>query len=250
MSFTDLVDSSQLRELMESGTGRGVRIGILDSGVNPDLPELEGSVKANFEVPQTGDTAKVVPATFAEDTIAHGTACASIIHKYAPDAELFSIQVIGKNHAASTPQLVAALEFAIDQQWDILNVSIGNETLTTEIAALADRAFYQKSLMIAAKDNKPDKIGYPAACASVLAVDMDFFEDPFEFRYLENNPTEIEASGVYIDCPLPDGDRQSYTGSSFACPHITAIAARLRQHFPGLSMTDLKIALRALSTPK
>ncbi|MDC0276314.1 S8 family serine peptidase [Verrucomicrobiales bacterium] len=248
MIFSDQIDAEVLRSCLNTGTGRGVSVGILDSGVSCQLPILEGCVEGNFEVDQIGDSDeyRVKQVPLGEDTIAHGTACAHIIHSHAAAAALFSMQVIGSTHSAPTPKLVAALEFAVDQKWDILNISLGNETLTPEIAELADRAFYNGTLVIAAKDNKPGKIGYPAACASVLAVDMDFFDEPLKFRFHENNPVEVEGSGVYIDCPLPNGTMQSYTGSSFACPHITAIAARLREHFPQMTMDQFRAALRVL----
>ena len=101
-------------------------------------------------------------------------------------------------------------------------------------------------LWIAAKDNKRNKVGYPAGLASVVGVDMDYFEDPSVFRFHSGNVTEIEAGGVYVDAPTPDGGWQQFTGTSFACPQITGIAARLREHFPELSPFELKAALAAL----
>lgn len=247
MTFDDLVATSRLRDLVESGTGRGVRIGILDSGVASHLPQLNGRVLSNHEVVEDrrGGT-RVIPLEHGVDAIEHGTACAYIIHRHAPDAELHSVRVIGRSHLATTGKLLAALEFAVEQNWDILNLSLGTEASYERISRLADRAHYRGQLWIAAKDNKRRRAGYPAGLASVVGVDMDHFENPLTFRYHNGRETEVEAAGVYVEAPTSSGGWQQFTGTSFACPQISGIAARLRQHLPGLTPFQFKAALSAL----
>ncbi len=247
MTFDEVVDQGRLRECLKTGTGRGVKIGILDSGVASDLPELGGRVVGNFEVVEVRPrSAKVVPLERGEDVIEHGTACAYIIHQHAPDAELYSIRVIGKSHNSTSHKLLTALEFAVDQGWDILNLSLGTESSYESLARLADRAYYNSMLWVAAKDNKRNKVGYPAGLASVVGVDMDYFENSSQFRFYPGKTTEVEACGVYVDAPCPGGGWQQFTGTSFACPQVTGIAARLRQHFPDLTPFQLKTALASL----
>jgi subtilisin len=154
--------------------------------------------------------------------------------------------VIGQSHSATTGKLLAALEFAVEQEWDILNLSLGTEANYERIARLADRAWYRGQIWIAAKDNKRHKVGYPAGLASVVGVDMDFFQDPATFRFHPGRETEVEACGVYVEAPTSDGGWQQFTGTSFACPQVTGIAARLREHFPDLTPFQLKTALAAL----
>lgn len=247
MKFDEVVNREKLRECLASGTGKGVSIGILDSGVASDLPVLGGKVVSNFEVVESRQRmAHVVPLAVGEDVIQHGTACAYIIHKHAPDAEMHSIRVIGQSHRATSQKLLAALKFAVEQEWDILNLSLGTEANYEQIARLADEAYYKGMLWIAAKDNKRNKVGYPAGLSSVVGVDMDYFEDPSVFRFHSGNVTEMEAGGVYVDAPTPNGGWQQFTGTSFACPQITGITARLREHFPDLTPFQLKAALAAL----
>lgn len=247
MDFDEVVDSGRLAECLASGTGRGVRVGILDSGVASDLPELHGRVAGNYEVRERrSGKPTIVPRDRGEDVIDHGTACAYIVHRHAPDAELHSVRVIGRGHNSTSQRLLAALEFAVDQGWDILNLSLGTESSYEELARLADKAYYRGILWIAAKDNKRNKVGYPAGLASVVGVDMDYFEDPGVFRFHPGRVTEVEASGVYVDAPTPSGGWQQFTGTSFACPQVAGIAARLREHFPDLTPFQLKTALAAL----
>jgi len=249
MTFDEVVDRGQLRECLETGTGRGVKIGILDSGIASDLPELNGRVLANYAVTQEGgprSTPHVVSLERGSDVIEHGTACAYIVHRHAPEAELYSVRVIGRSHSSTSQKLLAALEFAVEQEWDILNLSLGTESSYESLARLADEAYYRGMLWVAAKDNKRNRVGYPAGLASVVGVDMDYFEDPDLFRFYPGRVTEVEACGVYVDAPRPGGGWQQFTGTSFACPQVTGIAARLRQHFPDLTPFQLKTALAAL----
>lgn len=247
MTFDRVIDQERLRECLSSGTGKGVKVGILDSGVASDLPELHGSVLGNYEVVEyRRGKPEVISLAKGEDVIDHGTACAYIIHRHAPDAELHSIRVIGASHSSTSQKLLAALEFAVEQNWDILNLSLGTESSYEQLARLADKAYYQGMLWVAAKDNKRNKVGYPAGLASVIGVDMDYFADPLHFRFFADRVTEVEASGVYVDAPTSGGGWQQFTGTSFACPQITGIAARLREHFPDLTAFQLKTALAGL----
>jgi subtilisin len=246
MTFDRLIDREQLRECLATGTGRGVRVGILDSGVASDLPHLHGRVVANYEVVEDRQRARVVAIEKGIDVIEHGTACAYIIHRHAPDAELHSVRVIGHSHSATSSKLLCALRFAVEQKWDILNLSLGTESNYEMIARLADEAYYGGMIWVAAKDNKRNKVGYPAGLASVVGVDMDYFEDPLNFRFHAGRVTEVEAAGVYVSAPTSCGAWQHYTGTSFACPQISGIAARLREHFPDLTPFQLKAALAAL----
>ena len=87
--------------------------------------------------------------------------------------------------------------------------------------------------MIAAKDNRPGVVGYPAAYTEVIAVDMEYFSDSLDWRYHAGAQIEVEASGVYIDAPVAGGGRRSHTGTSFAAPHVAGIAARFMECRPG-----------------
>src|SRR3954465_14607895 len=79
-------------------TGRGVRVCVVDSGVEPDHP-MVGPVDGSWVVAPTGDGSggvEVVP-TEPRDVCGHGTACAGIIRSLSPECELHSVRVLGDN---------------------------------------------------------------------------------------------------------------------------------------------------------
>ena len=74
MTFDDVLAVGRLRECLESGTGKGVRIGLLDSGVASSLPPFDGCVVANYEVVEDSrHGARIVTLEKGLDVIEHGT---------------------------------------------------------------------------------------------------------------------------------------------------------------------------------
>jgi len=243
----DLVRVDALRELLRTGTGAGVRVGIIDTGVDSAHDDLQGRLKASYDVVVEGGGVQVVARERGVDAVGHGTACAGIIHRLAPDAALYDVRALGSGPTNTGAKLVHGLKFAIEQGWDVINLSLGTnaERLRDPLSKLADLAYYKGVLLIAAKDNHAER-AYPAALSSLVAVDMDHFEDPTTFRYHADRITEVEAEGVYVEAPSPGNQRGVFTGTSFACPHVTGLTVRLRQHVPDLTPFQLKTFLHAL----
>src|SRR6185503_15947767 len=93
----DLIDlwSNILPEsLWKNRTGRGVKVAIVDSGIDTEHPALKGKIKASVQaIPENGQIA-FKPST-SGDQAGHGTACAGIITSIAPEVEIYSIKVLG-----------------------------------------------------------------------------------------------------------------------------------------------------------
>jgi len=245
--FDQYIDKECLREILTGATGRGVKVGIVDTGVESTHEYLETSVKGNYDVVPTGHGGyRNEEMEKGEDFVGHGTACAGIIHHIAPDAELYSVRVIGSGLGDTTDRLLQGVRFALDQDWPILNLSLGTNRFNRELFQLAEEACYNGKIIIASKDNQRNKVGYPAALSAVLAVDMEHFENALEFHYHLGQQVEVEAKGIYVNAPSPGGGCQLYTGTSFACPHVSAITARMMEKIEGLTTFQLRTILAAL----
>ncbi len=103
-------------------TGAGVRVCILDSGIERDHP-LVGPVDCAVVVTIEGDEA-VVEDDDEGDLCGHGTACAGIIRSLAPDCELHSVRVLGAGYTGSGDALLAGLRWAVEQDFDVINMSL------------------------------------------------------------------------------------------------------------------------------
>ncbi len=232
------------RRHLREGTGRGVRIGILDTGVADHLPDLRGAIRSHHTI---ADDGRAVRHWRGDDAIGHGTACAWLLRKWAPESELHSVRIFGRSPRERGGKLIAGLGFAIERGWDIINVSLGTTGFRDELVELALRAGERGIVVIAAAHNEPGRASFPAQLPHVIGVEAGAFDSPLAFRYRGERSIEVEADGVYVRAPWPDGEFSHFTGSSFACPHISAIAARLGQGRVGELAGRLRGQLAALS---
>ena len=86
--------------LWKGRTGRGVRVAVVDSGIDTEHPALKDRVKESVEaVPDAGQI--TFQLSVSGDQAGHGTACAGIITSIAPEVELYSIKVLGPNASGS-----------------------------------------------------------------------------------------------------------------------------------------------------
>lgn len=151
--------------------GRGVTVAIIDSGVERDHPAIGGRVVRSLRVEPAADGPRVVEDPTATDLVGHGTACAGIIHAIAPAADLVSIRVLGPDNRAGGTAFAAALEWAIDQRFGIVNLSLSsrNEAMAERFHELADEAYFANILLVAAANNVVGA-SYPSLFAAVVSV--------------------------------------------------------------------------------
>lgn len=235
-----LFDHDVIVAAVKTGTGRGVRVGLLDTGVDEEHEDLKGKIKASYELEKSGRGHNCVPAK-GSDAVGHGTACAAIIKDIAPDAELHSIKVIGANAKGSAEELVYGVRWCIENGMHIINASLG--TLERRhrdlISEVVDEALLNGVVVVAAANNS-GHTAWPANLTSVISVDAEAMEDILSIRYHLKRPIEIEAHGIYVEAPSPGGGTKFYTGTSFACPHASAIIARLLSVYPGLQPFEVR----------
>jgi subtilisin family serine protease len=256
LDFDQMLDAGALREALAAATGQGVHVAILDTGVDLTHPDLKGTVERCVEVvaQSRGLVCREVPVeglSAAElDPVGHGTACAGIIHQLAPQARLVSVRVIGSSAAGTGEQFVRGLQWVLEQQQpriQVVNLSLGTlqERFAVPLRRLVDQAYFQGMVLVAAGNNMGVP-SYPAVFASLLAVDNESFPDPTLFEFHTGRPLELAARGIYVRAPKSGGGYQLWTGTSFACPHITGLVARLLSVNPALTPFQIKTLLYVL----
>lgn len=245
MQVEDLIDVERLWNIARQGTGRGVRVAILDTGVDANHPALEGSVRSCSEVVFSGPRPIIREAS--GDPVGHGTACAGIIHELAPAAELHSMRVIGTNASGTIEQLIQGLRWAIQEGFEVVNLSLGTvqRRQVALLQELVDEAYFRGQILIAAANNH-HLVSYPAQFASLVAVDNQAFPDPMQFHYRLGKPVEIVAHGIYVRAPSPGGKYRWFTGTSFACPQVSGLVARLKSELEDLTPFQVKALLYCL----
>ena len=105
-------------------TGEGVRVCIIDSGIDGTHPAVGGVNKAVCVAAGGGRRVDDVHEDTEGDLFGHGTACAGIIRALAPDCEIHSVRTLGRGLTGRGAVLLAGLRWAIDEGYDVINLSL------------------------------------------------------------------------------------------------------------------------------
>jgi subtilisin len=226
-------------------TGAGVRVAILDSGVERDHPDVQGRLVESLAV-ELEDGDPVVVESDGTDLFGHGTACAGIIVGMAPEVELVSIRVLGGDLRGKGTAFASALEHIIDNPVHVANLSLSSksEALLPLFHELADEAYFHRIMLVSAVNNVVGP-SYPSLFSSVFSVAAHSEPDPWRFYYNPAPPVEFGAWGLDVPIAWRGGGRSVGTGNSFAAPHITALVALILSKHPGLAPFEVKAILAA-----
>jgi subtilisin len=229
-------------------TGDGVRVCILDSGVETGH-ELVGDVERLVAVTIDPDGETIVEEDEEGDLCGHGTACAGIVRSLAPDCRLISVRVLGAGFTGSGDVLLAGLRWAVEQGFDVVNMSLS--TTKRQFAGilheLTDRAYFRRTVLVASAHNMPVE-SYPWRFSSVISVGSHEEPDPFAFYYNPDPPVEFFARGVDVEVAWTSGGRIRCTGNSFATPHMSGLCALVLGKHRDLTPFQLKSVLYLTST--
>ncbi|MGH3828484.1 MAG: S8 family serine peptidase, partial [Pseudonocardiaceae bacterium] len=160
------------------GTGSGVRVCVIDSGVDLGVARLPANTTA-FAVATSDDVELAVVPDDGGDTVGHGTACASIVADMAPGIELTSVRILGAGLRGQGTALIAALEWAIDNHFHLVNLSLSTRQpdYREAIRDLVDRAYFNGVAIVAAANNRPVS-SFPWQFPAVISVAAHARPDP------------------------------------------------------------------------
>jgi hypothetical protein len=199
--------------------GQGVSIAVIDSGVHADHPHVCG-VAGGVAIGPAGE----ITGDYV-DRIGHGTAVMAVIKEKAPAARCYAVRVFDSRLTTTAATLVSAIEWAIDQQVDIINLSLGT-TNAAHAAGLRDLVQRARSLRIAIVSAwDEDGCWLPGSLPGVVAVEVDWGCPRSQFRACRRGETVVfRASGFAR--PIPGVDpRRNLNGVSFAVANVSGLLA-------------------------
>ena len=217
-------------------TGRGVRVAVVDSGWDrsrPDPRVLPGAAFAREDT--AGDD---------HDRIGHGTGVAFQLLALAPECRVLPARVFGGTLETSPRALVAAIDWAVRQGAQVVNLSLGTERedAVRPLYAACERARRAGVIVVAAGGNFGETC-YPAVLDPVIGVRMGDTGAPFHYRYHPDDALEVEAWGVRVPVPGVGGRMEIATGTSIAAPAVSGIVALLLERHPGAGVDDVRALL-------
>ncbi|MDP2661477.1 MAG: S8 family peptidase [Dehalococcoidia bacterium] len=239
-------------------TGRGVKVAIVDTGVDVNHPALAGRVVATHDVTGEG----------FGDANGHGTHVAGIVasgdSRYrgvAPEASLLAAKVMGAFGSGSSSWAMAGVEWAVENGAQVINLSLGSDGAndgTDPLSRTCDAAVGRGIVVCVAGGNAGPlggSVGSPGCARQVITIGTVTDDDKIadfssrgptsdgrtkpDLLFPGYNITSLRAGGTHMGNSVGDLFTEA-SGSSMACPHASGAAALLLQAKPGLSPAQVK----------
>jgi len=239
-------------EAIARGTGKGVRVAVIDSGIDVAHPALGGlELSDNVVVSSDGLRLQVRDGEGkGRDVFGHGTGVAGILRAVAPEAEIGSFRALDGRNRSRSFVIAECVRQALDRGYDIINCSFGCRGLAKYVMDYkewVDAAYVAGVHVVAACSNVHYSVReWPAHFPSVISVGVaDCGEDELVCRAGEM--VSLAAKGERVRVPWLDGGWRLETGSSFSAPRVTGFVARLLGEHPGLRPDLVKALLLAIA---
>jgi subtilisin len=234
-------------------TGSGVKVAILDTGIDSSHGDLNVSGGASFV---SGEPNALSDGnghgTHVAGTVAALNNTAGVIG-VAHTASIYAVKVLDSSGSGTYSGIIQGIEWAVANNMDVINMSLGGSSGSTALQQACDNAYNSGVLVVAAAGNsgtrgKQNTIGYPAKYASVMAVGaVDSSNTRASFSSV-GSELEVMAPGVNILSSVPGNGYDSYNGTSMASPHVAGAAALIMAGNPGLS--NVQVRQKLVSTAK
>lgn len=180
-------------------TGKGVKVGVIDTGIDYEHPDLTANYKAGYDLVDLDDDPMETLKEEGLPTL-HGSHVSGIIaangdlQGVAPDADIYAYRALGPGGAGTSVQVIAAMEQAVEDGVDVMNLSLGNTVngpdYPTSVAV--NRAVELGIPVVIANGNSgPDEwtVGAPATASKALSVGAS--QNPLEVPYLSERLKKI-----------------------------------------------------------
>lgn len=225
-------------------------IAIIDDGINEEFYKI-GKLNRNIHI--TSELDVYERGEYDPFMPSHGTTCAAIVKKYAPEAVLSSVKILNdESHRGMKDQLIKALKWCADNGMQLVNLSLGTIDYRDFVAVeKAVNYAAEKGVVIVAACNNRNIFTCPASLENVIGVNCDISEKLKERDYIYNS---ISLEGIDITA-CGRHNLKKYSGesnvtsacNSFAAPMITALVYYIIKSNSAISLQKVKEILQEKS---
>ena len=213
-------------------SGEGVKVAILDTGIDYGHPDLNDNYAGGYDF--------VNEDTDPFDDHYHGTLVAGVVAAedngsgvvgVAPRAQLYALKVLAGNGSGWTSDIIAALDWAVNHDMDIVNMSFGSPAYSSSFHTAIANAYAAGIVLVAAAGNGDtcpptgDTVAYPARFDEVIAVAATDQSDARACSSSTGPEVELAAPGVSVKTTYLGGGYAWASGTSLASPHVAGAAA-------------------------
>jgi len=206
--------------------GEGVRVAVLDTGIDAGHPDLKDRVAGGVNILDSG-------APFLDDN-GHGTHVAGTIAAdldgrgvvgVAPGARLYAVKALNKEGGARVSSLIKALLWCARNGIQVANMSLGAPLGSLFLRLAVQHATNKGVAIVAAAGNSGRAVEYPGGYPEVIAVSASDRSDRLANFSSRGPKVEFIAPGVDVRSAFPGGGYESLDGTSMAAPHVAGLAA-------------------------
>lgn len=230
-------------------TGEGIKIAILDSGIDQDHKDLNIAGGASF----------VQYTDSYDDDNGHGTHVAGIVGALdnevgmvgiAPDSLLYAVKVLDQNGEGYLFDIIAGIDWAVQNNMDIINMSIGTEEPSPALLAVLHKATKEETILVAAAGNNGneegvgDLINYPAHYPEVIAVGASTKNRIRASFSATGESLEFVAPGQDVISTFLDNQYVSMDGTSMATPFVSGVFALMKEKKSDFSLQSMRQQLQ------
>ncbi|MFH1210988.1 MAG: S8 family peptidase [archaeon] len=239
----------------EGVDGTGVKVAILDTGIDLDHPELQDSYLGGYDYVNNDDT--------PEDGNGHGTHVAGIITAngvtanakgVAPGVGIYMYKVCDAQGNCFEDDMTAAMQAAVATDAEVMSISIGGGSFTTEncdsdnLAIDVNNVVSQGMTVVVAAGNDGRGVSSPGCASGAIAVGAVDKTNNVAYFSGRGPALDIVAPGVNIYSSVING-YGTMSGTSMATPDVAGVVALLLDANPDLTTAGIKDALYSTANP-
>jgi subtilisin len=232
-------------------TGQNVRIGVIDTGIDPTHPDLKHCIGRGINLVNRS----LLPiddnghGTHIAGTIAGSGAAANGVIGVAPRATIHAVKAFDQNGSAYVSDIIAGIDWCVQNDLDIINMSFGMKMYNKSLELAVLNAYRSGKVIVASSgnDGKRALIDYPARFPQVISVGAMNIRGkvaPFTNR---GRRIDVFAPGENIYSAWLHGQYHKLSGTSMATSHVTGVIALLLSIQPDLEPLQIKELLKRTS---
>jgi len=233
-------------------TGHRVKVGVIDTGVDFDHPDLRHSLERGINL--------LYRTMLPYDDNGHGTHIAGTIAAanrmqgmigVAPRSVIYPIKAFDYNGTAYVSDIILGIDWSVRNRMDVVNMSFGMRTRSKSLLDAVAGAYRSGVLIVASSgnDGKQGRIDYPARSRYTVAVGATNRKGEIASFTNRSDAVDIYAPGEKVDSCWLRGNHKTMSGTSMATSHVTGAIALLLAHKPGLAPDRVKAVLKRSMRP-
>jgi subtilisin family serine protease len=202
---------------------------VIDTGIDATHADLLDNLKGGYNA--------INPAVSWADDNGHGTHVAGTIAAIdnsigvigvAREADLYAVKVLNRKGSGYTSDIIEGIDWAIENDMDIINMSLGSSWYSATFEAACTRAIDAGIVVVAAAGNSgpgAETVGYPAKYPGVIGVSATDSSNVIAYFSSRGEGVDIAAPGVSIYSTYKGGAYTTMSGTSMASPHVAGVVA-------------------------